>query len=146
VYEQNYSRLLKNRTISAAANTNQKASKRSFCAAGRMPELKLFQKKAREHPVPLLTVLPVANACNSGYHVRRPMADPKSFLDNLNNLRLVTSVALEHIQAHLTNFVKDADANQSRQCDKSINQIRTLSEQLKREFNTLEYLVAKRHT
>jgi hypothetical protein len=86
-----------------------------------MPELKLFQKKAREHPVPLLTVLPVANARNSGYHVRRAMADPKSFLDNLNNLRLVTSVALEHIQAHLTNFVKDADANQARQCDKSIN-------------------------
>jgi len=35
------------------------------------------------------------------------MAEPKSFLDNLNNLRLVMSVALEHIQANLTPFVKD---------------------------------------
>lgn len=74
------------------------------------------------------------------------MADPKRFLDNLKNLRLVTSVALEHIQANLTHFVKDATANQLQQCDKSINQIRTLSEQLEREFNTLEYLIGKRHT
>jgi Tfp pilus assembly protein PilN len=69
------------------------------------------------------------------------MADSKSFLDNLNNLRLVTSVALEHIQANLTNFVKDADAHQVRQCDRSIHQIRTLAEQLEREFHTLEYLL-----
>jgi hypothetical protein len=74
------------------------------------------------------------------------MADPKNFLDNLNNLRLVTSVALEHIQANLTNFVRDANANQVRECDKSINQIRTFAEQLEREFNTLEYLLGKRTT
>jgi len=72
------------------------------------------------------------------------MADPKSFLDNLNNLRLVTSVALEHVQANLTNFVRDASADQVRQCDRSISQIRTLAEQLEREFNTLEYLIGQR--
>lgn len=97
----------------------------------------------------------MVNARNSGYQFiprseRRfleiAMADPRSFLDNLNNLRLVTSVALEHTQANLTNFVKDADANQVRQCDKSINQIRTLAEQLERELNTLEYLLGKRTT
>lgn len=77
---------------------------------------------------------------------RNAMADPKNFLDNLNNLRLVTSVALEHIQANLTNFVRDANANQMRECDRSINQIRTLAEQLEREFNTLEYLLGKRTT
>ena len=74
------------------------------------------------------------------------MADPKNFLDNLNNLRMVTSVALEHIQANLTNFVRDASANQVRECDRSINKIRTLAEQLEREFNTLEYLLGRRTT
>jgi enoyl-[acyl-carrier-protein] reductase (NADH) len=74
------------------------------------------------------------------------MAEPKSFLDNLNNLRLVMSVALEHIQANLTPFVKDASANQLRQCDRSISQIRTLAEHLEREFNTLDYLIRKRPT
>jgi len=74
------------------------------------------------------------------------MADPKSFLDNLNNLRLVTSVALGHIQANPTHFVKEATGNQVRQCDRSISQIRTLAEQLPREFNTLEYLIGKRIT
>ncbi len=68
------------------------------------------------------------------------MTEPKSFLENLTNLRLVMSVALEHIQANLTPFVKDASANQLRQCDTSISQIRTLAEHLEREFNTLEYL------
>jgi hypothetical protein len=72
------------------------------------------------------------------------MAEPKSFVDNLKNLRLVMSVALEHIEANLTNFVKDASANQVRQCDRSVNQIRTLAEQLGREFNTFEYLIGKR--
>ena len=46
------------------------------------------------------------------------MTDPKSFLDNLNNLRLVTSVALEYIQANLTHFVMVASANQVRQCER----------------------------
>jgi hypothetical protein len=97
----------------------------------------------------------VVNARNSGYQFNSPlgeaiprnaMADPKSFLDNLNNLRLVKSVALEHIQANLTNFVRDASENQVRECDRSINQIRTLAEQLEREFKTLEYLLRKRTT
>ena len=51
------------------------------------------------------------------------MADSKRFLDNVKNLRLVTSVALEDIQANLTTFVKDADASQVRRCDKAINQM-----------------------
>ena len=77
---------------------------------------------------------------------RSAMADKKSFLDNLNNLRLVMSVALEHIQANLTHFVMVASANQVRQCETSISQIRTLAEDLEREFSTLEYLIGKRPT
>jgi hypothetical protein len=72
------------------------------------------------------------------------MADPKSFLDNLKNLRLVMSVALEHAQENRNQFVKNATGNQVRQLERSISQIRTLAEQLEKEFNTLEYLIDKR--
>ena len=72
------------------------------------------------------------------------MADGQSFLDNLKNLRLVLSVALEHVQANRNQFVKDATGTQVRHFEKSITQIRILAEQLEREFNTLEYLIAKR--
>jgi hypothetical protein len=72
------------------------------------------------------------------------MAEPKSFVDNLNSLRLVMSVDLEHMQANLTPFLKDESASQLQQCDTSIGQVRTLAEQLEREFNTLEYLIRKK--
>ena len=72
------------------------------------------------------------------------MADGQSFLDNLKNLRLVLYVSLEHVQANRNQFVKDATGNQVRQFERSITQIRILAEQLEREFNTLEYLIAKR--
>lgn len=72
------------------------------------------------------------------------MADSRRFLDNLKNLRLVTSVALEHVQENRNQFVKDATASEVRQLERFISQIRTLKEQLEREFNTLEYLIAKR--
>jgi hypothetical protein len=74
------------------------------------------------------------------------MADPQSFLDNLRNLRLVMSVALEHIQENRNQFVKDATASQLRQVEKSISQIRTLADRIETEFNTLEYLIGKRPT
>ena len=74
------------------------------------------------------------------------MADPKSFLDNLKNLRLVMSVALEHIEENRNQFVKNATANQVRQFEKSVSQIRTLADRIGTEFNTLEYLIGKRLT
>ena len=72
------------------------------------------------------------------------MADPKSFLDNLKNLRLVMSVALEHMQENRDHFVKDATASQVRQFEKSISQIRTFADRIETEFNALEYLIGKR--
>jgi hypothetical protein len=72
------------------------------------------------------------------------MASVQNFLDNLKNLRLVTSVALEHVQDHRDQFVRDATGMDVRQFESSITQIRTLAEELEREFNTLEYLIAKR--
>jgi hypothetical protein len=74
------------------------------------------------------------------------MADPQSFLDNLRNLRLVMSVALEHIQENRNQFVKDATVSQLRQVEKSISQSRTLADRIETEFNTLEYLIGKRPT
>jgi hypothetical protein len=72
------------------------------------------------------------------------MAEPGSFLDNLKNLQLVLSVALEHMQTNRSQFVKDATGIQLRHFERCISQIRTLAEQMEREFNTLEYLIAKR--
>jgi hypothetical protein len=74
------------------------------------------------------------------------MADPKSFLDNLKNLRLVMSVAVEHIQENRNRFVKNATASQVRQFEKSISQIRTFADRMETEFNTLEYLIGNRLT
>ena len=75
---------------------------------------------------------------------RSAMAEPKSFVDNLRNLRLVMSVALEHMQENRNQFVKKATGNQVRQVERSISQIRTLADRIETEFNTLEYLVSKR--
>jgi hypothetical protein len=72
------------------------------------------------------------------------MPEPGSFLDNLKNLRLVLSVALEHIQENREEFVNDATGNHVRHFERCISQIRTLAEQMEREFNTIEYLIAKR--
>ena len=71
------------------------------------------------------------------------MADRQSFLDNLKNLHLVLSVALEHVQANRNQFVKNATGNQVRHFERSITQIRVLAGQLEREFNAIEYLIAK---
>jgi hypothetical protein len=127
------------------------ASAQDFCTVFRNQEV----EKPRLLPVPLLGVLPVVKTLNSGYHFWCPlgevvpriaMADPQSFLDNLRNLRLVMSVALEHIQENRNQFVKDATASQLRQVEKSISQIRTLADRIETEFNTLEYLIGKRPT
>jgi hypothetical protein len=72
------------------------------------------------------------------------LADGQSFLDNLKNLHLVLSVALEHVQADRDQFVKDSTVTQVQHFERAITQIRILAEQLEREFNTLEYVIAKR--
>ena len=99
----------------------------------------------------LLDAKPVGSKRNSSYYLVSPrvvrgvsMAEPGSFLDNLKNLRLVLSVALEHIQANRNEFVNDATENQVRHFERCISQIRPLAEQMEREFNAIEYLLAKR--
>jgi hypothetical protein len=66
------------------------------------------------------------------------MPDPQNFLDNLSNLRLVMSVSLEYIQTNREQFLKSAVGQQVRQAERSINNIRSLAEQLEQEFRALE--------
>jgi hypothetical protein len=71
------------------------------------------------------------------------MADTQNFLDNLKNLRMVMSVALEHVQENRNQFVKNATSSDVGQFEQLVSQLRTLAEQLEKEFNTLEYLIGK---
>ena len=66
----------------------------------------------------------------------------QNFLDNLANLRIVTSTALEYVQDNRDEFVECATGVQVRQAEKSICQVRVLIVQLEREFTILQYLVA----
>ncbi len=74
------------------------------------------------------------------------MTEPNSFVDNLKNLRLVMSVALEHMQENRNQFVKNATGNQVRQAERTLSQIRTFADRIETESNTLEYLIEKRPT
>ncbi len=71
------------------------------------------------------------------------MSAPQNFLDNLENLRLVMSIALEHVQDNRDQFAKSATGVQVRQAEKAIHQIRVLITQLDKEFTILEYLIAE---
>jgi hypothetical protein len=66
------------------------------------------------------------------------MADSGSFLDNLANLGLVTSVALEHLQANRDKFAKSATGEQLRQAERFVSKIRSLEDELEKEFKLLE--------
>jgi hypothetical protein len=71
------------------------------------------------------------------------MSSPQNFLDNLENLRIVMSIALEHVQDNRDQFAKSGTGVQVRQAEKSIHQIRVLITQLEKEFTILEYLIAE---
>jgi hypothetical protein len=71
------------------------------------------------------------------------MPAPQNFLDNLENLRLVTSIALEYVQHNRDQFAKTATGVQVRQAEKAICQVRMLTAQLEREFTILEYLIGE---
>jgi len=66
------------------------------------------------------------------------MTAPRSFVDNLANLRLVLSVALEYFQANCHQFLKSTSGEERRQAETLINKIRSLTEELEKEFKLLE--------
>ena len=67
----------------------------------------------------------------------------QNYLDNLENLRLVMSVALEHAQKNRDQLMKNGTGEQVRQAERLISKVRTLAEQLEKEFNVLESLITK---
>lgn len=71
------------------------------------------------------------------------MAECQYFLDNLENLKLVMSVALEHIQDDLHEFVKNGTGVQTRHAERVVSQIRSIAEQLEKEFSSLERQLGK---
>jgi hypothetical protein len=77
-----------------------------------------------------------------------PMAGPQNFIDNLKNLEIVLSVALEHVQENRNQFVRDATADQAQQADTAIREIRTFAQQLNGEFSVLDsvldYFISRR--
>lgn len=66
------------------------------------------------------------------------MEVPRSFLDNLANLRLVLSVAFEYFQANRDQFLKRTSGEEVRQAEALISKIRSLAEELEIEFKVLE--------
>ena len=71
------------------------------------------------------------------------MAASGSFLDNLANLRLVMSVALEHFQSNREQFVKSPSGDDIRQTETLISKIRSLAEELEKEFKLLETALSR---
>ena len=70
------------------------------------------------------------------------MPTSQNFLNNLENLRLVTTLALEQFQNNRDDFARCATGGQVRQAEKAICQVRVLTVQLEREFTILEYLTS----
>lgn len=71
------------------------------------------------------------------------MADSRSFLDNLANLHLVMSVALEHLHGNCHEFAATCPREHMSQARTLVSKIRNLVEDLENEFKSLESLVAE---
>jgi hypothetical protein len=63
---------------------------------------------------------------------------PQSFVDNLANLALVMSVALEHVQYNRGEFLANAKEAHLRKFESTIREIRSHAECLEKEFHNLE--------
>ena len=71
------------------------------------------------------------------------MTDSQSFLDNLANLHLVMSVGLEHVQTNRAEFATTCAREHMTQAQTFVSKIRSLAEDLEKEFRALESLVAE---
>ena len=73
------------------------------------------------------------------------MTDSRSFLDNLANLHLVMSVALEHLQGNRAEFATTCPREHISQAQTLVSKIRNLAEDLEKEFKSLESLMAEQN-
>jgi hypothetical protein len=76
--------------------------------------------------------------------VRSSAQDLQSFLDSLGALGALLSLTLEQLQDAWEEFVLNANEKQFGAFERSVTEVRFCSEQLERQFNRIEYLVAKR--
>jgi hypothetical protein len=83
-----------------------------------------------------------ARPMNSEKGIAAP--DPQSFLDNLGNLRLVLSVALEHVQRNREQFACNATSQQIKEGEECITTLRGLANQFESELKLVESLVFQR--
>jgi hypothetical protein len=70
--------------------------------------------------------------------------DLQSFLDSVKTLAALLSLALEQLQDAREEFVLNANEKQFGAFERSVSEVRFCSERLERQFNRIEYLVAKR--
>ena len=70
--------------------------------------------------------------------------DLQSFLESLGTLGVLLSSALEQVQDARDEFVLNANGKQFGEFERSVTEVRFCSEQLERQFNRIEYLLAKR--
>jgi hypothetical protein len=64
-----------------------------------------------------------------------------NFVDNLEFLRTITSVALERVQDNRNEFVTSATSVHVRETAKCICELRKLATQLESEFKILEFMI-----
>src|SRR5437879_4385385 len=74
------------------------------------------------------------------------LASPTNFLDNLKNLGVVMSVALEHVQGNRDQFAKSATGVQARQAEKIHLYGQRLNRTTRQRIYILEYLIEGRPT
>lgn len=68
----------------------------------------------------------------------------QSFLDSLGSLGILLSLALEQVQDARDEFVLNANEELFGAFERSVTEVRFCSEQLEKQFNRIEYLVARR--
>jgi hypothetical protein len=71
------------------------------------------------------------------------MCSPQNFIDTLEKFSVVASVALEYVQQNRVVFVRNAIPTEVRKVQTAIGKIRSRTELLEKEFNTLEHSVAQ---
>jgi hypothetical protein len=71
------------------------------------------------------------------------MFSPQSFVDNLKNLELVMSVALDHVLENRDDFLDNATRSQLRKAENAIRKIRGHIELLEKQFDHLEFYIPK---
>lgn len=85
----------------------------------------------------------VPGTLSLGYSGGVLVSDAQPFLDNLENLRVVSSVALEYVQDRRDEFAKSATGVHARRAEKVIHQLRVVIGELEKEFAVLEYLLGE---